>query len=647
MHEGINSKELSKGSLVFMEIIRPYFDLSYYLSRNPEVKLLGIDPVEHFVISGWKESRDPTPDFSTRGYLLHNPDVVAAGINPFLHYILIGKTEGRVWTSPDTGTCTEATAAEPILPDDRISREVTTIQDAFDSSFYIGNNPDVAEAAIDPVQHFVIYGWKETREPTPHFSTSGYLLHNPDVAAAGLNPFLHYILFGKTEGRVWWHPSGHCAETLINTFPLEVTVKTRRLRERPTTMLTSADLCRLVRVAASEKAAMLMLSIGHDNYRKVPGGTQLCIQHEELTARDRGIVYLNLHPYDPLPRLAHASETPDVLVSLLLAGTMIGTAPMSAVIAAVSTLAADFAQIEIVVHHLLGHSTEQVIDLVRATGHNRCRMWMHDFFALCPSYILQRNNVMFCGAPSVYSNACRLCLYGEERISHLNRIALFFKELSVHLIAPSHFTADFWQERSNLMVAKLSVCEHMELSWTKKRKNALAPDGPVTVAFIGHPSLHKGWPVFESIFHDNRNHKIPYRFVYFGTSQIEMDNVKTFPVNVTAENPDAMIRALAQEQVDIVLHWPTCPETFSFSTHEALAAGAIVITNHTSGNVAVTVQRSGLGAVLETEADLKAFFRDGGIYSMVSDNRLRRRTRQAVLTRSEMTFSILDRESQP
>ena len=85
MHEGINSKELSKGSLVFMEIIRPYFDLSYYLSRNPEVKLLGIDPVEHFVISGWKESRDPTPDFSTRGYLLHNPDVVAAGINPFLH----------------------------------------------------------------------------------------------------------------------------------------------------------------------------------------------------------------------------------------------------------------------------------------------------------------------------------------------------------------------------------------------------------------------------------------------------------------------------------------------------------------------------------------------------------------------------------
>ena len=45
--------------------------------------------------SGWREGRDPSASFDTRGYLAANPDVAAAGVNPLDHYLMFGIFEGR------------------------------------------------------------------------------------------------------------------------------------------------------------------------------------------------------------------------------------------------------------------------------------------------------------------------------------------------------------------------------------------------------------------------------------------------------------------------------------------------------------------------------------------------------------------------
>jgi hypothetical protein len=54
---------------------------------------------------------------------------------------------------------------------------------------------------MDPVDHFLRFGAAELRNPGPGFDTAGYLKRYPDVAEAGLNPLLHYITHGKSEGR--------------------------------------------------------------------------------------------------------------------------------------------------------------------------------------------------------------------------------------------------------------------------------------------------------------------------------------------------------------------------------------------------------------------------------------------------------------
>ena len=72
---------------------------------------------------------------------------------------------------------------------------------AFDPAYYLAHNPDVAAAGVDPYQHYLLYGWKEGRNPDPFFDTNYYLAHNADVRAAGVNPLAHFEAFGWKEGR--------------------------------------------------------------------------------------------------------------------------------------------------------------------------------------------------------------------------------------------------------------------------------------------------------------------------------------------------------------------------------------------------------------------------------------------------------------
>ena len=72
----------------------------------------------------------------------------------------------------------------------------------FDPAWYLENNPDVKNAGIDPIEHYVRRGVAEGRNPTHNFDTKYYRKQNTDIDASGLNPFAHYILYGKNEGRI-------------------------------------------------------------------------------------------------------------------------------------------------------------------------------------------------------------------------------------------------------------------------------------------------------------------------------------------------------------------------------------------------------------------------------------------------------------
>ena len=89
---GSNKRRMSERELIRMSSL---FDPDWYLLTYPDVARTGTDPLAHYVDHGWREGRDPGPEFETSAYLRANPDVARSGVNPLLHYIEFGHAEGR------------------------------------------------------------------------------------------------------------------------------------------------------------------------------------------------------------------------------------------------------------------------------------------------------------------------------------------------------------------------------------------------------------------------------------------------------------------------------------------------------------------------------------------------------------------------
>ena len=82
------------------------FDAAWYLEAYADVRESGVDPLRHYLESGWREGRDPGPNFSSAAYLKGNSDVAALGVNPLLHFVEYGHAEGR--GTPEFGAPTRS-----------------------------------------------------------------------------------------------------------------------------------------------------------------------------------------------------------------------------------------------------------------------------------------------------------------------------------------------------------------------------------------------------------------------------------------------------------------------------------------------------------------------------------------------------------
>lgn len=385
-----------------------------------------------------------------------------------------------------------------------------------------------------------------------------------------------------------------------------------------------------------------LLSVSHDNYKQVPGGVQVCLMREQELVTKSGGHFLNIHPVQPLPCLASPDET-DTAVMLLIDGEAAGACLMSDLIAAIGTLAqADtLTKFSLTIHHLLGHNPEQIAQLGAHIASEDTVLWLHDYFTICPGYKLLRNDLAYCGAPDVTSNACGLCAYGKERVRHLPRIQHLLERLSPTVLAPSEFTRDLWQARAGLTAAKTLAVPHLTLNWQARCKTRTEKAASrIRIGFLGTPARHKGWPVFEDLAH-NSALSDKFEFVSFFKSK-RKSKIRNLPIQLTPEQPNAMAEAVAAEKIDLVLHWPQWPETFALTAYEAYQGGASLITNTVSGNVAATVETMGRGVVLQDVDELLRFLTSDAVNSLVAQVRAERAAFEVSASSSRLSLSVLE-----
>jgi lipopolysaccharide biosynthesis protein len=85
----------------------------------------------------------------------------------------------------------------------------------FDEAYYRETYPDIAASGIDPVEHWVGYGFQEGKDPSPSFSTRYYNRVMRAPPYSNIDPLLHYILEGRAQGLSTKRPARVSASVVI------------------------------------------------------------------------------------------------------------------------------------------------------------------------------------------------------------------------------------------------------------------------------------------------------------------------------------------------------------------------------------------------------------------------------------------------
>ncbi|MDP3173145.1 MAG: hypothetical protein Q8M88_01770 [Phenylobacterium sp.] len=625
-------------------------DADFYRAVYPDFAASRMTPCAHYASLGWREDRDPAPWFSTRRYLELNPDVAAAGVNPLFHFVTAGGREGREIAASSEGDAYRARLRrqrrhgawrfDPPDPPQGATRdpalnasptERAMVAAEFDEAFYLDANSDVADAGVDPLEHFLSLGWREMRDPNPTFSMVDYVDAYADVAMSTANPFVHYLTRGRPEGRSAQHNLGFRFDVISKLAPVDERVEQlafvcAALPHDPPQGLVQAL------AARSDGLRDVHVTFSHDDYRLNVGGVQLCLQRESANIRAVGRSHLHFHPARAWPALRAVTET--CPLGVVLDGELLGEFEIHAVIDALASLPAS-GERSFAIHNLLGHSVDEVLSLLGALGLSDGYFWLHDFASLCAGFHLMRNDVQDCGAPPPDSPACGVCAYQPLRDRHLDDYGRLFASLGLTVVSPSASALTAWRAGWNHPAKAAIVHPHARLG--APGAPADTPAGPMRIAFLGMAAPHKGWPIFRDLalkFADDPR----YTFLHLGKRGGGRLPIAFHEVSVSAERPDAMREAIAALDVDVALIWSLCRETFSFTAYEAAAAGAAVVTGPDSGNVAAFVTADGCGRVLEDEAALHAAFESGAILELA---RAVRRPGVRALEYSALTVDLL------
>lgn len=566
-----------------------------------------IDQVSEGLVEGWaasaRRSEPISVDIEVDGKVAiqnviadrHRTDVEDAGYGNGPHGFAVAIAEAhpysRVRLLTDSGSVIASyegrrTSSEPMPPatavEDVTGAVADKIRPHFDEAFYLDQLNGGMADNLDLVEHYIRFGWAEERDPAPDFSTKYYLEAHPDVAAAGVNPFWHFIVAGRAEGRLAKDVTDDAMDHLARLVSLEER-KTNWIRANPPPDGVCSETLEAAFLRAAPSSGRWIIALTHDDFRHNVGGVQFCVDLELVAALDAGYSYLTLFPWQALPTIAEADRLEHI--GVLVNGELIGYAPLETVSAAFHR-ATRGQTARLVVHSLLGFTTESVVAFAHAVSAQSILYWLHDFLWLCSGFTLRRNDLNFCGAPPDRSMACGVCLYGESRTSHLRRLGQFFAKLPVTVVAPSAFMADFWKARSPFPAKEVVVQAPMQIAPAKPLPNLpVKKPRKLRIAFIGATSLQKGWMEFMRVVNDPRA-SAHASFHHFGSEPVRDARIKTHAVRVSGSNPTAMRDALLVAEIDIVLQWARGPETFSITAHEAISAGAIVVTSPFSGNIA-------------------------------------------------------------
>ncbi len=341
-----------------------------------------------------------------------------------------------------------------------------------------------------------------------------------------------------------------------------------------------------------------VIAFSHSDYLISLGGTEKVLHQEQNELAIRGISYIQIYgiPDDG----SEYQELPGQRVGLNIDGIPAGTFTMIHLVLILSILV-EGGRLRILaahMHHLMRFHLPGVKFLLSVIHFERIRIFVHDYYTICPQFNLLKNGKEFCGGTCNY----RDCQSVGEKESHFIRVNELFKDLDFEVVVPSDVAAGIWRKAYPKYGERVRIIPHlvhkeMQIKNKNRLQRLLIPSYRPRIAFLGREELSKGLEAWWRLVSHPELSK-QYDFFHLGIAGIRKPGVRYVGVSFLEDGNNAMVKALHEHKIDAVFLWSIWPETYSFTLYESFFANCFVITNSMSGNIAAQLERQLAGCHL-------------------------------------------------
>jgi GT2 family glycosyltransferase len=237
---------------------------------------------------------------------------------------------------------------------------------------------------------------------------------------------------------------------------------------------------------------------------------------------------------------------------------------------------------KIFVNQLVSYPVKKAIDLIM---NSECEyiFFIHDYFVICPRYTLLLNSGKTCVnriCGGEWKKSCSVCKDIDIDFMEWHTMFSEFLQHAKTIIAPSVATKNIVNSvypDVDIMVQKHIILHKL----SKTFKKDFFTQRPLIIGVIGALGKQKGSKIVCELANKIRKEKLPIKIKIIGYTDL---HIKPYCSNdgileITGRYDNKAISSLLEKyQVGIVLIPSIWPETFSYTTEEALQSGYPVMT---------------------------------------------------------------------
>lgn len=233
----------------------------------------------------------------------------------------------------------------------------------------------------------------------------------------------------------------------------------------------------------------------------------------------------------------------------------------------------------IYINHLIKFPIFDFIKFIQHSGIDYI-YFIHDFFCICPLVNLVKRNGPYCNNETDV-NICKACLSGrrETDIQTWRKTFESFLSNAQKVIAPSNSTKEIVKKHFpdiDIDVQEHPLSPNIYYTYTPE----FASEKKLNVAFVGNIHKNKGSQILYKLKMEIERGKLPFCIKVIGLTDRHKRRFVSpsghFVVTGPYDNRE-ISNLLATHKIAIVITSSICPETFSYTTNEAMFSGYPVI----------------------------------------------------------------------